>query len=133
MSRHCQVGSRFFRCGAPAIDSCQYCGRPFCAKHCYIEEGLDAVCTRRRCRAKFDDLVRHLDYKQRARQRNAVGLCGIEECGPHPSFECSLCHCRFCEEHVSKRMYPVRHGFVVVERPLSVCTWCWERRKIWRR
>jgi hypothetical protein len=133
MSTICQAGGRFSRCHNEAGNTCQYCGRAFCTGHRYVEEGHEAVCSRPRCRTKFDDLVRHLAYKERARQRNAVGLCGSENCGPHPIFECSLCNAHFCARHVTERMYPVRDGFAVIERPMSVCSRCWERRKIWRR
>lgn len=133
MPSACQAGGRFSRCHKPAINRCQYCGRAFCHEHRYVEEDQNAVCTRTRCRLKYDDLVKHLAYKERVRQRNAVGLCGFEQCGPHPTQECSLCNALFCERHVSERMYPLRYGTVIIDRPVSVCAWCWERRKVWRR
>lgn len=80
---------------------------------------------------KQDDLRVHLEYRERVRQRNAVGLCGIEECGPHPGFECSLCQGRFCDKHLEPRDYPVRQGRIVIQRRLSVCARCWMRRKVW--
>lgn len=93
----------------------------------------EAVCSRPRCRAKRDDLVRHMEYRDRVTQRNQAGLCGVESCGPHPGFECSLCLGLFCEAHLSERMYPFRDGWTTLERRLSVCARCWERRKVWRR
>ncbi|MGE5597655.1 MAG: hypothetical protein ACM3S1_16650 [Hyphomicrobiales bacterium] len=129
----CQLGGRFSRCTRASKNTCQYCGRHFCAEHAYVDEGIDAVCTRNRCRTKFDDLRRHLQYRQRVQQRNSAGLCGLEGCGPHPAFECSLCNGLFCEAHVSNRLYPFREAFSSSERPVSVCEWCWKRRKIWRR
>lgn len=129
----CQVGGRFARCHQPAAEVCQYCGRPFCSGHAFYIEGHDAVCMRKGCRRKQEDLTRHEEYRERVRQRNAAGLCGVEECGPHPGLECSLCEGLFCEKHVSNRHYPFREGRIVVDRPVSVCGSCWQRRKIWRR
>jgi hypothetical protein len=129
----CTAAGRFRSCSQPVVETCQYCGRRFCAAHAYFREGFDAVCIRKPCRRKHDDLQQHLGYRQRVGQRNAAGLCGIENCGPHPRTECSLCRGHFCEAHISERMYPFRDGRVVIERPASVCKWCWDRRKLWRR
>ena len=129
----CKVGGRFSRCGNAALNTCQYCGRPFCAAHAFYVREHEAVCNRKRCRLKQDDLVQHMGYRRRVTERNHAGLCGVEECGPHPRHECSLCQGHFCAAHVSERMYPFREGYVSVQRPASVCTWCWRRRKIWRR
>lgn len=128
----CQIGGRFSRCQQTAAHSCQYCGRDFCEAHAYHVEALDAVCSRKRCQAKHDDLRDHTAYKARVSERNHVGLCGIEECGPHPGFECSLCRGQFCARHLSERMYPFSDGWVSIDRPVSICARCWERRKIWR-
>lgn len=129
----CSVGRAFARCPHVALDSCQYCGRPFCAAHTFLREGHDAVCTRKRCRVKHEDLARHLEYREATRVRNRAGLCGIDGCGPHPKLQCSLCEGHFCDTHVRERNYPVREGSVIIDRPMSVCEWCWRRRKIWRR
>src|SRR4029079_7090190 len=128
----CKAGGRFSRCQNRSLDTCQYCGKPFCEAHTYVREGHEAVCTRKRCRRKQDDLKLHMDYRARVLERNAVGLCGVEDCQPHPRLECSLCLGLFCSVHVTERMYPFREGYVSIERPVSVCAWCWERRKIWR-
>ncbi|WP_322797298.1 hypothetical protein [Tepidiforma sp.] len=128
----CQVGSLFARCREPAIQVCQYCARPFCSAHAYYLQDHEAVCTRKPCRARRDDLVAHLEYRRVVAARNGAGLCGIETCGPHPTMECSLCHGRFCSEHLRERLYPFRQGRVTVERPVSACARCWQRRKIWR-
>ncbi|MCC6382397.1 MAG: hypothetical protein IT304_07795 [Dehalococcoidia bacterium] len=128
----CQIGGRFSRCLHPAAETCQYCGRPFCQSHAFYVVGHDAVCTRKPCQRKQEDLAAHLVYRERVRQRNGAGLCGVENCGPHPGFECSLCEGHFCGKHVHHRYYPFRDGFTVVERPVSACGWCWQRRKIWR-
>ena len=128
----CQVGGRFSRCRNTVGNSCQYCGRAFCDYHTHYVGGHEAVCARQRCRSKHDDLTIHLVYRERVRQRNSAGLCGIEECGPHPGFECSLCSGHFCEAHLSERLYPFQDGFTRIDRPVSVCPPCWQRRKIWR-
>jgi hypothetical protein len=128
----CQVGGRFSRCNSSAVQTCQYCGKPFCALHTYYSKDHEAVCSGKRCRAKHDDLQVHTEYKRIVYQRNNAGLCGIEDCGPHPAFQCSLCHGHFCAVHLTERMYPFREGWVAIERPVSICARCWERRKIWR-
>lgn len=115
------------------MQSCQYCGRDFCDLHAHHVEAHDAVCSRIQCAAKHDDMVIHTAYKRRVAERNHAGLCGIEGCGPHPGFECSLCRGLFCGEHLSEHMYPFKEGWVSIERPVSVCPSCWDRRKIWRR
>jgi hypothetical protein len=30
-------------------------------------------------------------------------------------------------------MYPFSEGWVSIDRPVSICERCWERRKIWRK
>jgi len=127
------VGGRFSRCRNAARQVCQYCGRAFCEVHAYHVADHDAVCARKRCQAKHDDLVLHMQYKARVNERNRAGLCGIEDCGPHPGFECSLCRGLFCGPHLTERMYPFSEGWVSIDRPVSICERCWERRKIWRK
>jgi hypothetical protein len=128
----CEVGRLFSRCEHMSEHTCQYCGRRFCAEHTHFVEGHEAVCSRKRCRQKRDDLESHLRYRERVEQRNRAGLCGVEDCGPHPGFECSLCHGHFCAQHLRERLYPFSAGYTTVERPVSICTRCWERRKVWR-
>jgi hypothetical protein len=129
---HCGAGGRFRRCPQSPINRCQYCGKGFCAGHTFVLQGYDAVCTRKRCRTKHDDLQLHMAYRTRVSQRNAAGLCGFEDCGPHPRTECSLCRGHFCEQHINEKLYPFREGRVVIDKPASICQWCWRRRKIWR-
>ena len=129
----CQIGGRFSRCKNSAEHACQYCGRWFCETHTYHVQDHDAVCNRKRCLAKHEDLQVHTEYKRRVAERNHVGLCGIEDCGPHPGFQCSLCQGHFCGMHLHERMYPFTEGWVSIDRPVSICQACWERRKIWRR
>lgn len=129
---NCQLGRRFARCHNPATHECQYCGRAFCPEHSYFVEGHEAVCARPPCARKHDDLAEHLAYRSRVEQRNHAGLCGIDGCGPHPGFECSLCLGLFCGDHLTEHMYPFRAGRTTVDRPVSVCAACWARRKVWR-
>ena len=128
----CQVGGHFSRCPNLATETCQYCGRSFCPAHTAFVADHQAVCSRKPCRAKHQDLQDHVAYKLRIQQRNRAGLCGIENCEPHPALECSLCQGRFCGRHLSDRLYPFRTGMVSIERPVSVCDHCWGRRHIWR-
>lgn len=129
----CKQGGRFSRCREAAVDTCQYCGKAFCAAHSHHVGGHDAVCNAKRCVAKHEDLALHMEYRARVRQRNQAGLCGVEDCVPHPTLECSLCRGHFCEPHVRTRMYPAREGRVIIDRPMGCCDWCWNRRKIWNR
>jgi hypothetical protein len=102
--------------------------------HTHRVEGYEAVCTRERCVAKDEDLKRHYVYKDASARRNRTGHCAQEDCTSlHPGMTCSLCQSLFCPQHIFERMYPVQDGGVIVNRPRSVCMWCWERRKIWRR
>lgn len=128
----CQIGRIFARCPNTSEHSCQYCGRSFCADHAAFVEGHEAVCSRKQCRLKREDLADHLEYRDRVEQRNRAGLCGIEGCGPHPGFECSLCHGHFCGAHLRERLYPFSAGYATIERPVSICDRCWARRKVWK-
>jgi hypothetical protein len=128
----CQVGGRFSRCTGVSIESCQYCGRDFCRLHAHYVRDHDAVCNRKPCVEKWDDLAAHTVYKAHVASRNGAGLCGMDGCGPHPRSECSLCRGHFCSDHLRPRMYPMFNGYSTVDRPVSVCQRCWDRRKLWR-
>lgn len=130
--RICENGGRFSKCKEVAVNSCQYCGKNFCVTHKHYMEGIDAVCTKKLCVEKHEDLQRHEQYKAGVFQLNRAGLCGIRDCGPHPGSECSLCRGHFCGEHIRQRQYPFFNGYSTIERPASVCSHCWERRKLWR-
>src|SRR5688572_27782171 len=98
--KSCALKSGLFgTCDAEAIGLCQYCARPFCARHGVILEDGQEVCTRKYCVAKREDLVKHLDYKERARALNARGLCGIEGCGARMTEECVRCEQLYCMAH----------------------------------
>ena len=130
--QQCKLGGRFSRCPNRPEHSCQYCGRSFCEFHTFYVGGHEAVCSRKACRLKHTDLGEHMAYRERVAQRNNAGLCGVENCGPHPGYECSLCQGHFCEEHLAEHLYPFKDGWLTIERPVSVCPRCWERRKVWR-
>lgn len=133
MNGACQLGGRFSKCKAAAVETCQYCGKSACQQHLYYREGHEAVCTRKPCRAKHDDIQLHLQYKADVAKLNQSGLCGVPDCSPHPAFECSLCRGKFCSNHIRSRMYPFNNGYTVIDRPASVCDHCWARRKLWRK
>jgi hypothetical protein len=130
----CEIGGRFRHCKQPAEHTCQYCGKSFCAVHAHRVEGYEAICAREACVAKDEDLKRHLEYREASTRRNRAGHCAEADCtNLHPGMTCSMCQGLFCPTHVSSRMYPVREGYVTINRPRSVCTWCWERRRVWRK
>jgi hypothetical protein len=131
-SATCQLGGMFSKCKTEARQTCQYCGRWFCEFHSYYEKDHEAVCSNKKCRAKIDDMLVHTQYKAGVQKNNKMGLCGIDACGPSTVAQCSLCRGRFCEEHVTFRMYPPGRGEGGRDRALSVCDACWARRKIWR-
>lgn len=131
-SATCQLGGMFSKCKTEARQTCQYCGRSFCEWHSYYEKGHEAVCVRKKCRAKIDDTLVQKQYSADVVKKNKIGLCGIDDCGPSTVAQCSLCRGRFCEEHVTFRMYPPGRGEGGRNRAVSVCDTCWERRKIWR-
>ncbi len=130
----CQVGGRFRRCRATPSHVCQYCARDFCDHHSYHVKGYEAVCTRKRCALKHDDLQRHMEYKAEVQGRNKSGQCGEPGCESlHPPGQCSLCRGFFCNAHLQDRSYPMHDGWVKVDKHVSICAWCWDRRKIWQR
>lgn len=135
MPAECQLGGRFSRCKLPSNHTCQYCGRYFCDQHTHFIEGHEAVCARKECVAKQQDMAAHDEYRAAVRGRNNARLCGVAECESEPpaALECSLCRGHFCGEHVKERMYPFHDGYSRMERALSLCNHCWERRKIWQK
>lgn len=131
-SATCRLGGIFSKCKNDAYQACQYCGRSFCDLHSYYEKDHEAVCSRKKCRAKIDDMLAQRQYQAGIAKNNQKGLCGIDECGPSTVAQCSLCRGRFCEEHVMFRMYPPGRGEGARDRAVSACDSCWARRKIWR-
>jgi hypothetical protein len=125
------MGRWFSKCRQPAIETCQYCGRPFCGEHAHYVEGTNAVCSRTKCIRKHEDLVVHEAYKLAVTRRNMLDLCGEPECHGDPVLTCSLCEGRFCEEHLRVRKWGFRDAQASYERMVSICAHCWERRKIW--
>ena len=133
MAAVCEIRRGLRRCGRAAVELCQYCGQRFCDEHKHFVGGFDAVCSRKRCRTKKDEMDQHLAYREGVERRNRVGLCGEEGCGPHPKDECSLCLGLFCSEHVRAKVYPFWDDGRRVMRPASVCAHCYARRKLWGR
>ena len=101
-----------------------------CEEHAYVLEGYDAVCVRRACTAKHDDLPGHHEYVRGVRLRNRDGFCGFESCSYSPSFDCSKCGGRFCLRCLSDELYPSAHPGQDAEMAI-VCAHCWDRRTIW--
>ena len=128
----CQLGGRFRRCPIRASGTCQYCGRSFCGEHSHFAEGFEAVCTRKSCAAKQDDVQAHRLYVEDAVRLNRAGLCGLEGCNERRAFECSKCLGFYCPAHLSDQMYPATSRLEAPRRA-SVCPHCWDRRKIWSR
>lgn len=131
---NCELGGRFRKCANSAVNTCQYCGRSFCASHTHHIKDHEAVCARDTCVAKHEDLQRHLDYKREVGGRNGAGHCGEPGCSTvHPRYQCSMCRGAFCAEHVRERMYALQDGYVKIDKRVSICDWCWRRRKIWQK
>ena len=67
--RMCQLGGRFSRCRNEALQTCQYCGRSFCHTHSYYQKDHEAVCSRKKCRIKIEDMLAHTEYELGVIQR----------------------------------------------------------------
>ncbi len=133
-SGKCKLGGRLRPCKQRAEHTCQYCARDFCHDHSYYVEGYEAVCTRKPCVTKHDDLQRHLGYKEEVLRRNKAGLCAEPDCeATNPAFQCSFCRGHFCPEHIQERNYAMQEGWVKVDKQVSLCAWCWGRRKVWQK
>jgi hypothetical protein len=130
-SLSCQAGRRFRRCRRPTSHTCQYCGRAFCPEHGAALADGQEVCLRPICRAKLDDVETHQHFRDRVRQRNFSGACGLDGCAERPLYQCSLCKGVFCPGHISDRLWTTRTRRMVDRRPVAACPHCWDRRKIW--
>jgi hypothetical protein len=133
MAGICRYGRLFSRCGAVAVATCQYCGRPFCISHGTAGDDGEQVCVREICRRKIADLVAHLAFKDRAFLRNRHQLCGMEGCREERWGQCSKCQALFCELHLFDRSETVRQGMASFSRPASFCEHCLRRRKLWQK
>src|SRR5262245_57951448 len=124
--KNCALKSGLFHvCNQPAIGLCQYCARPFCAKHGTVMDEAQEVCNRPNCVSKRDDLVVHLVYKARATQLNATGRCGVEGCGARMTEECVRCEQLFCEVHASPREdIFITENKVRIKRMANLCEHC---------
>lgn len=129
----CRFGRIFARCGEPGVGSCQYCARPFCARHGHLGDEGEQICARPVCQAKHTDLVEHIVFRARAHLRNRHGMCGIDGCLGERWGQCSKCEGLFCEEHLFDRADSVRQGRARYSRPASFCAHCLRRRKLWAR
>jgi hypothetical protein len=129
----CEVKTGLFRCKQASTGRCQYCGRPFCARHGEVHDDGQEICSRRFCIEKRDDLVKHLVYKDIVDRLNQEDLCGIEDCGASPSGQCVRCRGFFCARHVEGREEKIYQNQVLVPQLASLCLHCWVRRPIWLR
>lgn len=129
----CALGGRLRRCPGPPADTCQYCARPFCPDHAHVLEGYEAVCVRKPCAAKHDDLQLHHGHMRGVRLRNREGRCGVEGCANAHGFDCEKCGGRFCLGHLADRLYPAAPNSGESAAMACVCAHCWERREIWSR
>ena len=127
----CELGGRLRRCPRSPADTCQYCARPFCYDHAHLLEGYEAVCARRPCVAKQDDLRAHHGHMRGVRLRNRDGRCGVEGCANAHGFDCEKCGGRFCLGHLADRLYPATGSGEAAMA--CVCAHCWGRRAIWSR
>ena len=129
----CELGGRLRRCARPPANTCQYCARPFCQDHAHLLEGYEAVCARKPCVAKQDDLRAHLGHMRGVRLRNREGRCGVEGCANAHGFDCEKCGARFCLGHLADRLYPAAPNSGEAAAMACVCAHCWGRREIWSR
>jgi len=131
-SKTCEFKNGLFgRCGAEAAGLCQYCGRPFCAKHGVVLDDDQQVCNRKVCLAKRMDLLRHLEYKAAAEELNEAGVCGLPGCNAQIGAQCTRCQAYFCPRHAFGREELVLENRVRVRRMASLCKHCADRRPLW--
>jgi hypothetical protein len=129
----CDVKRGLFKCTAEAVGVCQYCGRPFCGRHCDLQEDGEEVCARRFCVEKRRDLARHLAYKSRVAERNRADLCGLEGCRSAPDGVCTRCKGYYCGRHIAPRQETIIQNGVRLPTNSTLCGHCWSRRPIWTR
>lgn len=130
----CDVKRGLFRCQQQAVGVCQYCGRPFCRRHCELQDDGQEICSRRFCVEKRHDLERHLRYKALVFERNGAELCGREGCrSTKLAGICVRCRGLFCRNHVDSYQEIIVQNNVRVPRNATLCHHCWARRPIWTR
>jgi hypothetical protein len=130
----CAHSEGLFRgsCGRAAVGECVYCGKPFCERH--GEEGADYtfVCDRKTCRAKFEDVQAHQQWKRRVYESNRISICAHEGCEERMRHICSRCRLLFCTEHVSEHAIVTQSALGPPRKEMAViCVHCRERRKLW--
>ncbi len=130
---NCQLKGGLFKCGAAANAMCVYCGRPFCERHGVIGPVGEEVCDSKNCAAKRADLALHLVHKETVLVLNRQRLCGLDVCGIEFVAQCTRCKLYFCKDHIETREMAVIEEGMRFERPVLVCSHCWQRRLIWER
>ena len=119
-------------CEHPAIATCVYCGRGFCAQHGERGRDYTDTCSRKACRTKFLDVMAHQEWKQANYKSNKVSVCAREECSQRMRHQCSRCRLMFCDEHVEDFRVErnPRTATVRLTRAL-ICEHCRSRRRLW--
>ena len=131
-SKACELKSGLFAtCRAAAAGLCQYCGRPFCDRHGVVLDDDQQVCSRKVCAAKREDLVRHMEYKALAEERNEAERCGLTGCNAAIGAQCVRCQAYFCPVHAYGREELYLENRVRVWRIASLCKHCADRRPLW--
>lgn len=117
-------------CNATATGQCVYCGANFCDQHGTHGEDYYEICSRERCRAKFEDLQAHRVWVQRQYQDNVAGYCALERCQDAPEVGCQRCMLRFCPAHVKAASVTQRQLDQSTEI-MMLCLHCVARLRIW--
>ena len=119
-------------CGRAAIAECVYCGKPFCEAHGHQGPDFTYVCDRKVCRAKFQDVLDHLEWKRRVAEANRVSICAHEGCDERMRHVCSRCRLLFCVQHIAEHAVVTQSALGPPHKEMTViCFHCRERRKLW--
>ena len=116
-----------------AIGRCLYCGRRFCPNHGSRYEDGTEICWRPICQDKRTELPRYQEYRLVVQGRNSSQSCGAYGCEGGIEKQCSRCQGLFCALHATPRHETVYVGRRSRQRYLSLCSYCWDRRKIWNK
>lgn len=129
----CAHGGGFLRrsCGRPAVGQCVYCGDRFCADHGLRGEDFIEVCSRPRCRAKFDDVRSHQQWREGAAEYNRTSVCAHDECRDRMEHRCQRCRLMFCQAHLRDRVILDRSLDPPRRMPTLLCMHCMARRELW--
>ena len=129
----CAHGGGFLRraCGRPAAGQCVYCAGLFCAEHGLRGDDYIEVCDRRTCRAKFDDVISHQQWRESVADANRVSVCAHEECVERMQHRCQRCRLMFCQAHLRDHVILDRSYDPPRRMPALLCAHCMARRELW--